>query len=528
MKRRNFIKAAAPVAVLPFMMGGFTLKAIGRSPFLDEILAGDPCSDHVFVIIQLTGGNDGLNTVIPLDQYSAYKNARSNIAVAETGTSAALKLTNATGLHPQMTGLQSLYNNGMLRVVQSVGYPTPNFSHFRSSDIWLTASDYDEVISTGWIGRYLDNEFPGYPANYPNTSMPDPLAIQIGSVVSTGLEGPAANMGMAFTDPNTFYNIVNEKTDTSTSERAGQELAFIRKVGQQIQKFAAPVKAAAGKAKNKSTLYPAAKTNLLADQLKIVAQLIAGGLKTRIYLVNLGGFDTHAKQVNGDTSTGIISHGSLLGQLSVGISAFQDDLKLLGIQDRVMGMTFSEFGRRIQSNASGGTDHGAAAPMFVFGTNVQPGILGSNPIIPTNPTSEDNVPMQYDFRSVYASILKDWFCATPTALKSALFKDFQTLPIIKTTTGVEEQTNPFGVALIGNSPNPFSGSTVIRFRSGGTHLQIKIFDNTGRDIATLVDRALPQGEHEVRFDAPNLSSGNYYCRLQSGVFQDMKPMIIVK
>jgi len=191
-------------------------------------------------------------------------------------------------------------------------------------------------------------------------------------------------------------------------------------------------------------------------------------------------------------------------------------------------MTFSEFGRRIKSNASGGTDHGAAAPMFVFGTNVQPGILGSNPIIPSNPTSEDNIPMQYDFRSVYASILKDWFCATPTALKSALFKDFQTLPIIKTTTSVEEQANPFGVALLGNSPNLFGSSTVIRFRSGGTHLQIKIFDNTGRDIATLIDRAVPEGEHEVRFDASSLSSGNYYCRLQSGVFQEMKPLLIVK
>lgn len=528
MKRRNFIKAAAPAAVLPFMMNGFTMKAIGRSPFLDEILAGDPCSDRVFVIIQLTGGNDGLNTVIPLDQYSAYKNARSNIAVADTGTGAALKLTAATGLHPQMTGLQSLYNNGKLRVIQSVGYPTPDFSHFRSSDIWLTASDYDQVVSTGWIGRYLDNEFPGYPASYPNASMPDPLAIQIGSIVSTGLEGPTANMGMAFTDPNTFYNIVNNKTDSTTSQRAGQELAFIRKVGQQIEKFANPVKNAAAKATNKSSLYPTAKTNLLADQLKIVAQLIAGGLKTRIYLVNLGGFDTHARQVNGDASVGILSHGSLLNQLSVGITAFQDDLRLLGIQDRVMGMTFSEFGRRIKSNDSGGTDHGAAAPMFVFGTSVQPGILGANPIIPAKPTSEDNIPMQYDFRSVYASILKDWFCASETSLKKALFKDFQMLPILKGSTGVDELGNPTGVALLGNSPNPFGGSTTIRFRSGGAHLQIKIFDNTGRDIATLVDRYLPQGEHEVIFDASSLTSGNYYCRLQSGVYQEMKQMLIVK
>ena len=136
--------------------------------------------------------------------------------------------------------------------------------------------------------------------------------------------------------------------------------------------------------------------------------------------------------------------------------------------------------------------------------------------------------MQYDFRSVYASILKDWFCASETSLKKALFKDFQMLPILKGSTGVDELVNPTGVALLGNSPNPFGGSTTIRFRSGGAHLQIKIFDNTGRDIATLVDRNLPQGEHEVTFDASSLTSGNYYCRLQSGVYQEMKPMLIVK
>ena len=243
-------------------------------------------------------------------------------------------------------------------------------------------------------------------------------------------------------------------------------------------------------------------------------------------MVSLGGFDTHAYQVSG--GTGITSHGTLLNQLSVGISAFQDDLKLLGIQDRVLGMTFSEFGRRIKSNASGGTDHGAAAPFFVFGTNVQPGIMGTNPIIPTNPTSEDNVPMQYDFRSVYASILKDWFCASDTALKAALFKDFQMLPIVKGSTGVDELYNSTGVALLGNYPNPFGSSTLIRFRSAGNHLQIGIFDNTGRNVASLVDRTLPAGEHEVSFDASSLPSGNYYCRLQSGVYQEMKQMLIVK
>jgi len=156
-------------------------------------------------------------------------------------------------------------------------------------------------------------------------------------------------------------------------------------------------------------LYPTAKTNPLADQLKIVAQLIAGGLKTRIYVVNISGFDPHSYQTTGGNGSPT-PHGTFLGQLIVALNAFQDDLKLLGVHDRVMGMTFSEFGRPIKSNSRAGTDHGAAAPLFVFGSNVVSGVLGTTPDIPTSVSPEDNVPMQYDFRSVCASLLKDWFC----------------------------------------------------------------------------------------------------------------------
>jgi uncharacterized protein (DUF1501 family) len=158
MKRRDFIKASS--AVLPFALSGFPIRAFGRSPIFDALVPQGACDDHVLVLIQLVGGNDGLNTVIPLDQYSAYTNARSNIAVVE---SQVLKLTNATGLHPQLTALQNLYSAGKLSVVQSVGYPTPNFSHFRSTDIWLSASDYDVEISTGWLGRFFEKEYPGFP-----------------------------------------------------------------------------------------------------------------------------------------------------------------------------------------------------------------------------------------------------------------------------------------------------------------------------------------------------------------------------
>lgn len=527
MKRRDFLKVAAPTAVLPFALGGFSIRAFGRSPIFEALTAQANCDDHVLVMIQLIGGNDGLNTVIPLDQYSAYNNARSNIAVAENQV---LKLTSETGLHPQLTGLQQLYSGGKLTVMQSVGYPTPNFSHFRSTDIWQTASEYEEYLSTGWLGRFLEGEFPNFPTGYPNASMPHPLAIQVGSIISPSLDGTMANMGMAFTNPTTFYNINDYKVPAPVPKsRTGDYIEFLRSTGEQINNFATPVKNAATSASNKSTLWPAANQNVLADQLKIVSLLIAGGLKTKVYIVTLGGFDTHSTQNTAGSGTPF-SHPQLMGLVSTAITAFQDDLKLNGTENRVVGMTFSEFGRRIASNSSGGTDHGAAAPLFVFGTNVKGGIIGKNPTIPANPTSEDNLPMLYDFRSVYASILKDWFCADDTKIRNTLFKDFQMLPIIKgsTASGVADPGLAKNIGIDGNYPNPFSSQTTVSIRTTGERVHLAIYDNIGREVRTLVDKTLPQGEYKIPFDASGLASGTYYARLETAGVTQTKAMLLAK
>ncbi len=530
MKRRDFIKRSVPATMLPMMIGGLTFKAYGSHPILEKLLNTSVDTDHVLVVIQMNGGNDGLNMVIPLDQYSAYSNARSNIAIVENKV---LKLTNATGLHPAMTGLKSLYSDGKVAVVQSVGYPNPNFSHFRATDIWLTGDDYNQYLKTGWMGRYLDQEFPNFPIGYPNTTMPDPLAIQIGSAVSTGLQGPTISMGMAITNPSSFYNLVNNTTDPAPNTPAGHELTYIRLVAEQTNLYASSVKTAAGKATNKSTLYPASG-NSLSDQLKIVARLVAGGLKTRVYIVNIGGFDTHSAQTD-QTDTSIGNQATLLQRLSVAIQAFMDDIKLLGVEDRVVGMTFSEFGRRIKSNQSRGTDHGAAAPLFVFGGKVKGAVLGQNPTIPASATVNDNIPMQFDFRNVYASLLKDWFGVEQTeldaVLKTPMFKLYQFLPLIKTSsTAVGESAVPSNVALYQNYPNPVAGgsSTQIRFMTDGSYVQIKVFDNIGREMQTLVDGVYEQGEHTVQFYANGLPSGTYYYRMQNGNYSQVKTMSLVK
>ncbi len=531
MKRRTFLQRTVPVSILPMLLGGFTFKAYGRGPVLESLIGAAAETDHVLVLIQLNGGNDGLNTVIPLDEYPSLMAARGNIAITEALVA---KLTDQTGLHPALTGLQQYYGTGKLAVVQSVGYPNPNFSHFRATDIWLTATDSNVTLSSGWMGRYLDDEYADYPVGYPNAVAPDPLAIQIGSVVSLGLQGPEVSMGMALTSPTSFYQLVAGAVDQAPNTPAGHELTFIRQVGQQTELYATVITAAAGKATNLSQLYPAAGQNALADQLKIVAQLIAGGLKTRIYVVNLGGFDTHSAQVSqtGGTETG--NHANLLKKLNDAILAFQDDLHLLGADKRVVGMTFSEFGRRIKSNASFGTDHGTAAPVFVFGRPVRGGIVGPNPVIPAAATVNDNVPMSNDFRAVYATLLRDWFRVSQTEMESVLLKDFPMLPLIwkplldnklPKVSGVDLPAAP---GLLQNYPNPFNPSTVIPFVTNGSSVEIKVYDTLGREVRVLVQGVFPAGRHEVTFDAGELPAGVYYCRFQSGAVNEVKPLMLVK
>jgi uncharacterized protein (DUF1501 family) len=530
MKRRDFLRQAIPASTLPFLIGGFSVRAFGRSPILEALLGTAFYTDRVLVLVQLNGGNDGLNMVIPLDQYSVLSQLRANILIDSTKV---LPLTGATGLHPAMTGMQNLYNSGQLAVVQGVGYPNPNFSHFRATDIWLSGADYNQIRDTGVLGRYLDAEFPGFPDGYPSTVMPDPLAISIGSLVSSGLQGSSVSMGMAIADPNAQY-ILPGGVDTPPNTAAGHELTFVREVAQQTQVYSAAVKSASNNVTNKSTLYPTG--NSLSDQLKIVARLIAGGLKTRVYTVSIGGFDTHSAQVDpADATHSTGAHATLLKRLSDAVAAFMDDLTLLGADNRVIGMTFSEFGRRIKSNASGGTDHGTSEPVIVFGKLVNPGLVGNNPVITL---TSDNLPMQYDFRRVYGTVLRDWFGASPTELESVL-----TTPLYSSTqsslsivspsavAGVEEWASnvPDHYALLQNYPNPFNPSTTIRYELPQTaSVLLEVFNTAGERVGVLEEGERDAGVHTTQFDASRLPSGAYFYRLRAGGFTETRKALLVR
>lgn len=427
MKRRSFFKYTLPTLVLPALLGGFKMKAFAGSPLIQNLLQNTG-NDRVLVVIQLAGGNDGLNTVIPIEFYPAYKNARSNIAIAEERI-LRLDAAGTTGLNPAMCGMQQLFQEKKLAIVQGVSYPKPSFSHFRATDIWLTGEESNQDLNTGWMGRYLNQEYPDFPLNFPNKIMPDPLAIQIGSVVSPALQGPVFPMAMAISNPDSFYSMLIEKPVKKEHSISQDQIDFIRQMSEKTDAYADVIKNAAKKITRQSSLYADKGKNALSDQLKIVSRLIGGGLQTKLYMVSMGGFDTHAKQTEADTSTG--AHAALLQKVSDAIYAFMDDLKMQNAEDRVVGMTFSEFGRRIKSNASGGTDHGAGAPVFVFGKPVQSGIIGHNPLLPDIANANDNIAMQNDFRSIYASLLKNWLGTSATAMTDIFQKDFDLLPLIK-------------------------------------------------------------------------------------------------
>jgi uncharacterized protein (DUF1501 family) len=520
MRRRDFIRTIAPAAFL----GGFPAKAFSWVPFMKGLESATD-NDHVLVLVQMVGGNDGLNTVIPIDTYANYHSLRANIAIPE---SKILSLANypKTGLHPAMTGFQELYNQDQLAILQAVGYPSPDGSHFRSTDIWLTGADSDQFLDTGWTGRFLGGTYTNFPVGYPNATMPDPLAIQIGSVISPVFMSAGGSTAMAVPTDTEFYDLINGITEPEPDTPMGNELTYLRSVARQTNKYAGAIEAAAKKVTQQYGGYPA--NNDLAAQLKTVARLIGGGLKTRVYMVTMGGFDTHGSQVqSGDTTTG--RHAILLGQLSDAITAFMQDCKFLGIDKQVMGMTFSEFGRRIISNGSFGTDHGAAQPVFVFGNYAQTGVLGNNPDLAGVTDVESNVPMQYDFRSVYSTILRDWFCVAPADVDTVLFKEYQYLPFLKTTAcnNTYNDLNNAGNSLISNYPNPFIGNTTLTFKTSGGHTLVQILDTTGRLVMVPVDQDYAQGVYNITVNMSGFASGVYYARLQNQSVQQVRTMLKV-
>lgn len=546
MKRRGFLSKLPYVAGAPFMLNSIPLSTLAKTAPLHR-LAASSNNDRVLILIQLHGGNDGLNTIIPIDQYAEYYQLRPNLAIPDNGKrkyidlDSALSVEDQVGLHPDLTHMKELYDQAKLNIVQNVAYENVNGSHFRSRDIWFMGGDYNEYLPSGWMGRYLDHEFPGYPDEYPSTEMPDPLAIEIGNGVSLAFHrNNGIPNAISIQNPEQFYDLITSvggaPPESIANTHYGQELQWIMDIEEKSNQYAGRLKEVYEQGSNSANvtypeLYPLNAPsgrikNRLAPQLKMIARLLSGGVKTKIFLARLGGFDTHAEQVEPYDAT-MGTHAALLYHISSAMKAFQDDLKELGIEDRVLTMTFSEFGRRAYSNGSYGSDHGTSAPMFVFGKMVKPGVTGTNPDL--NNLDRGNLRYQYDYRQVFTSAVVDWLEADSAAVDATLFSDWvdSRLNIIGNgITGTKEAFINERNYLQDCYPNPVKDRAVFGFRiNGRSRVKLQVLDIQGKLIEVVLDEQKEPGLHHVTYDLQHLMPGTYIYRFQSGVIEETKKLV---
>lgn len=383
----------------------------------------------ILVVVQLAGGNDGLNTLVPYAD-DLYHKARPRLAVSPDSV---LKLSDYAGLHSRLGGLAGLYDDGLLGVVQGVGYPNPIRSHFRSTEIWQTASDSDQTVSKGWLGRYFDNYCTGEGAlagvavtpSLPQAFVGDaPSSINFASKKSLQRTGMSNGEGDDMMEE--MFHTLNSPEDSTTSgssiqtvgavspDGGGSVLEFLERTAMDAQVGSEKITEVASRHET-SIRFPGSG---LGASLDLVARLIAGGLRTRVYYVSQGGYDTHVNQQG--------THERLLGELDGALTAFLQEMKAQGNLDRVLVMTFSEFGRRLAENGGGGTDHGAAAPMLLVGGAVAPGLHGHYPSLAD--LHNGDLKHSIDFRSVYATILERWLGVDP---RPVLGSAFPGLPILR-------------------------------------------------------------------------------------------------
>lgn len=514
--RRDFLSLGVKaLAVAPLLLGRTPLTAYATHPML-QMLQGLE-TDRILVLIQLNGGNDGLNTVIPLTD-DLYYQRRPTLGIRSSN---AFRIDTDTAFNRGMSGLEAFWNEGRMAVLRNVGYPNQNLSHFRSTDIWKTGTDANVVDNTGWMGRTLHGLHPDYIDNIPDK----PLAVQIGGSQSLLFQGPDGAMAMTIRNTELFERLAQSgdayPTEGLPDTAYGRELAWVRRVANQSYTFAGAVKQAATAAANQ-VAYP---TGPIGESLAIAARLIKGRLGSRIYMVSMTGFDTHANQLT--------RHEDLLRQLSDSVVAFYADLARAGLEKQVVAATFSEFGRRVNENGSAGTDHGSAAPLFLFGEGVKGGFHGAAPRLNQLDTA-GNLRFDTDYRQVYATLMRDWLGVPDPLTRSVFGRDLASLALIDdpATTAIDPTDRPGGFLLEQNAPNPFNPTTVIRFTVSGAHvgtpLRLMVYDVLGREVAVLVDGALPAGPHAVTFDAGPLPSGVYVYRLEAGGTVLSKRMTLVK
>ena len=543
MKRRNFIKLSAAAS------------AIGLTPFelqaaLKSIVPFEDCpnvSNRKLILINLAGANDGLNTIVPLNQYSTYSNLRPTIKVPETGINkyitldATLADNQQVGLNPALTGFKSMYDKGWLRIMQSVGYPTQNKSHFKSTDLYLTGNDGNSLLNgeeSGWMGRFME-------LYYPNLIIETyPLAVEIGSnKTSLGFHAEEAHglsLNITGQDPSGFYSVLNGLGGAPPlnipNSDYGKELEFINSTDALSNQYAQAISSAFNAGTNAGS-YPDTD---ISDQLKTVAKLISGDLESKIYMVRISGFDTHNAQVQASGDP-IGKHYELLSELSGAIDAFMSDLNSQNLADDVVGVTFSEFGRKAGENGNLGTDHGEIAPMFVFGKPVAGGVSGTNPNL-AEATSGNNFQIQtvqYDYRQTFATLLQNFLGAPNTIIDDTFFNhtlndSFYNLKIsellksqyvvpascygstLGTENPISKENRWFAY------PNPFKDTISLSGANNANVIKYRLYTTSG---VLLIDRTDNLVDGKLNLNLSHLSNGMYIFEIKNGDKKEIHKVI---
>jgi len=578
--RRDFLKKLPLAMSIPFTLGGISMRVMGQNVLTRMAAASH--NDRVLIILQMHGGNDGLNCCIPVAKYDDYYSKRANIAIPAANSlrkyielDSTLEENLRIGLHPDMQAMKAMYDQGRMAVVQGVSYKNNNGSHFRGRDITFMGGSYDDYFQSGWVGRYLQGEYAPYRypeeflnPNFPENDMLDPLAIEIGGDVSLLFhqEGNIpASFSLSGNGPDDLTNLEGFFEDQTVDPRGippeylkdssyYKELKWILDLEDKTEDYTKRLRDILNSTSAPSVVYPSSypfnapngsKTNGLKDQLKLVARLLAGGCKTKVFLVKIGGFDTHADQVEKyDPTMG--SHAALMYHVSSSMKAFQEDLRARGQEDRVLTITTSEFSRRVASNGSYGTDHGTAGPMFIFGKGVKPGVVGDAFL--TN-SSATNLAMQYDYRIVYANILRDWMLVDDGQLNK-IFPDgdaeddatkglmttgtsdgtmFEELPLAQQVIMGTEGFIGDRFSLEDCFPNPAAEKTTVHFKvNSAYHVTVDLYNSLGKKVKVMVDGVYDPGEHKVEVNLAGLPAGTYIYQLKTGFYKESKKLVIVE
>lgn len=498
--RRTFLQALGIAGAGTFTLAGSQVSSAMSSPITAALSTST--NDRVLVLIRLKGGNDGLNTIVPLNDYGAYAAGRPSIALPQN-TLYNLDVNN--GLPNFMSSLQSRWGNGEMKVIHGVGYPNQDLSHFRSSDIWAT-TDPATPLETGWMGRFFENEFPNFVLSPPAI----PPAIQIGSLGNLAFEGMQTNYAFSVADPNQLAQLAQNGWQHDALNvppcTYGDQLSFLRTTTNTTFAYAGVI----NNAFTASATQANYNNNTIAEQLALVARLIKGNLGTKVYMVTLGGFDTHANQAN--------RHANRMQQLSDAIDEFYTDLAGLGIQDEVLAMTISEFGRRVEENGSNGTDHGAAAPMMMFGPGLNGnGFIGTQPSL-TQLDAAGNMIHNVDFRDVYSTVMKEWLCIPAATVDQAMLSSFNTINLgfNCTTLGASDVSDlDFKHIVINRDEHAILNISLDTARK----MDIRIFNFMGQELGQLKNDYMMPGNHEINIKQTlqtRMPSGVYIYRIETG------------